>query len=788
MDDTAYTLIGKSHTRANAPRLAAGRGRYVDDIVLPRMLHVAFVRSQVAAGAIRSIDVTGARAMPGVVGVYLGADLAKICKPGIGNSAVAPMLKSPPQHCLAIDRVCWQGEAIVAIVAQSRAIAEDAAELVVVDIEQTDPAVDPEADLAPGAILVHPENGTNLAFQAELGGGDLEAAFAAADRVIEHDFVFGRHTGMPLEPRGILAEYDPTTDRLTVHQSHQVPHQQQDVFSQLLSIPEQRVQVICPDVGGGFGVKLHAYPDELACAAIAKLLGRPVKYVADRMESFVTDAHARDHRVHARLAVKQDGTLLAMEIDDLGVMGAYSLYPRTSLGEGMQVIMLSGAQYRLSAYKGRLRFVMQNKVPTSAVRAVGHPIAASVTEQMVDFAAHELGLDPVAIRRKNQFHDADFPVKTLSGMRFEKLSFDACLDKIVGLMDYDGLRAEQAALRKRGIYRGIGLASFTELTGVGAGFYGPAGIHVSTQDGATVKLEPSGVARCLISITDQGQGTLTGIAQIVAERLGLRVEDIDVVAGDSRVTPYGGGAWASRQLQIGGEAAWAAAGVVRDNVLELAGILLQMEPGRLDLRGGQVVDATTGEARISLADVARIGTFRQDTLPAGYIAELAATRHWVPRDEPYYIANGIQASYLELDPETGIFRLLKHWAVEDCGRVINPLLVDEQIRGGIVMGLGSALYELCQYDETGQLVTGTLMDYLVPMAAEMPDIVVGHVHSIAPGGELGAKGAGEAGAGGAPAAVWCALNDALRPFGARVSQQPFTPEHILDAIAAGWRA
>jgi carbon-monoxide dehydrogenase large subunit len=328
---------------------------------------------------------------------------------------------------------------------------------------------------------------------------------------------------------------------------------------------------------------------------------------------------------------------------------------------------------------------------------------------------------------------------------------------MIALMDYEGLRAEQARLRERGIYRGIGVATFVEITAPGAGLYGPMGVNVSAQDGCTLKLEPSGTLRCLISVTDQGQGTATGIAQIVADVMGIETDDVDVLMGDTRVTPYGGGAWASRGIPIGGETAHAAAVALRANVLALAGALLQTAPETLSLRGGQVCDAS-GLPRFTLAEIARIGTFRQDTLPPGVQPELTVTRHYIPRDEPYFMANGVQACHLELDPETGFIRLLKHWVVEDCGRVVNPLLVDEQIRGGVVQGLGAALFECCQYDEQGQMVTASLLDYLVPMAAEMPEIVVAHVETPSRGTALGTKGAGEAGAGGAAPAVWCAVN------------------------------
>ena len=773
--------IGEPVPRHHARRLVAGRGRYVDDIVLPRMVHIAFVRSPHAHGRIVSLDTVEAAAAPGVIRVITGRDLIDVCRPFQGTATNFPTLKSPLQRALAVEHVCWQGEPLAAIVAETRALAEDAAEKIAVEIELLLAVVDPAAALEAGAALVHNDLGGNLAFAHTVETGSVDDVFGGADHVVAQDFDFGRHTGVPLETRGIIADYDPSTEMLTVHQSHQSPYQMQDVFARLLDLAEHKVQVICPDVGGAFGIKLHAYGDEIAVAAIAKLLRRPVKYIADRLESFVSDAHARDHRISARVAVNRHGRLLAMDVDDVAVIGAYSVYPRTSVGEGLQVIGLTGAPYVLEAYRGRLRVVYQTKTPTSAYRAVGHPIVAAVTEQLIDLAAAEIGMDPIALRRKNFIPDDAYPTKAPSGMKLDQLSLNACLDRITALMDYEGLRKDQARLRESGIYRGIGVATFVEITAPGAGLYGPMGVNVSAQDGCTLKLEPSGTLRCAVSVTDQGQGTATGIAQIVADVMGLEPDQVDIIMGDSRTTPYGGGAWASRGIAIGGETAHAAACALRTNVLALAGALLQATPDQLQLRAGQICDAT-GTPRLALAEAARIGTFRQDMLPAGIQPELTVTRHYIPRDEPYFMANGVQASHLELDPETGIIKLLRHWVVEDCGRVINPLLVDEQIRGGVVQGLGAALFEHCQYDEEGQMITASLLDYLVPMAAEMPEIVVDHVSTPARGTALGAKGAGEAGAGGAAPAVWCAVNDALRPLGARVSHQPFTPERILDAI------
>ncbi|MBT5647773.1 MAG: molybdopterin-dependent oxidoreductase, partial [Rhodospirillaceae bacterium] len=361
-----------------------------------------------------------------------------------------------------------------------------------------------------------------------------------------------------------------------------------------------------------------------------------------------------------------------------------------------------------------------------------------------------------------------------------------CLDACVDIMDYDALRTDQAQAREANVCRGVGVATFVEAAAFGPVYYGPSGARVSTQDGCTVKLEPSGVVRCMTSVTDQGQGTLTGIAQIVADQLGIGMDDIDVISGDSAITPYGGGAWASRGMAMGGEAALQAGKALKANILDLAASILQTSADTLTLGGGEIRDVATGEARMDLAELAKVGYFRQDTLPTGTQPELMVTRHHVP-NTPYYVANGVQGAQVEIDIETGFIKLLGWWMADDCGRVVNPLMVDEQIRGGIIQGIGNTLYEHSQYDETGQLMNASLADYLLPMAGEMPDIKIAHVETPLTNTELGANGIGESGTIGAIAVLWCAVNDALRPLGAQVTKQPFTPEHILDVIAKAGR-
>jgi len=419
---------------------------------------------------------------------------------------------------------------------------------------------------------------------------------------------------------------------------------------------------------------------------------------------------------------------------------------------------------------------------TCQYRAVGHPIAVSITECIVDLAAQKLGIDPAEFRRRNLIADDAYPYTSASGMKFEKLSHHQTLDKLLAMMNYDALRAEQTELRKRGIYRGIGLAAMIEVTNPSPAFYGVGGARISAQDGATLRLDPSGMVNCMVSVTEQGQGTEAIMAQIAADAVGVSIDKVRVITGDTGTTPYGGGTWASRGAGIGGEAVLQSGKTLRAHVLEVAGAILQTGHEMLDVRNNDVVDVRTGEVKLSLAELGRIAYFRPDTLPMDFQSELVVTRHYTPRGYGFAFTNGMQASLVEVDVETGFVKLLKHWCVEDCGTVINPQLVDEQIRGGIVQGIGGVLFEHCIYSDEGQLLNGNMAEYLVPMAAEMPDIEVAHVVTPTKTSELGAKGAGEAGTAGAPGAVMNAINDALRPFQARVTAQPVTPERVLQAL------
>ena len=778
---TERGYIGQSAPRAGAKRLLEGRGAYIDDMRLPRLAHVVYVRSPHAHALIKSMDLSAVKKQPGVIGAFTGSEIAAYCTPWVGVLGHLKGIKSAPQHAVAIDRACWQGEPVAAIVAQTRRQAEDALHFVQVDYEVL-PVIVEMADALKGDYVIHPELGDNICFQRELKTDDFDEAFAKADVVVEKTFKFARHTGVTNEPRAVLADYQPADHSLTVYQATQAPHMMQDIMSRHLGIPESNVRIVCKDVGGSFGIKVHVYPDEMATAALSVMLKRPVKFMADRLESFLSDIHAREHIATVRMACTKEGDILGFDLDDLTGIGPYSVYPRTSGIEGNQVVNLTGGPYKHKAYRAKLNVVFTNKNVTCQYRAVGHPIAVALTEGIVDEGARALGMDPAAFRRRNLIADDAYPYTFPSGLKFEKLSHHQCLDKLLQMMDYDGLRAEQKALREKGIYRGIGLAAMIEVTNPSPAFYGVGGARISAQDGATLRLDPSGMLNVLVSVTEQGQGTEAVFAQIAASMVGVSLDKVRVITGDTAVTPYGGGTWASRGAGIGGEAVLQAGKALKTNILAVAGAVLSVDPATLDVVDNAVVDRLTRVEQMPLAEVGRVAYFRPDTLPMDFQSELTVTRHYTPREFGFTFTNGIQASYVEVDTETGFIKLLKHWCVEDCGTVLNPMLVDEQLRGGVVQGLGGALLEECLYSPEGQMLNGSMADYLVPMAYEMPDIEIGHVSTPTKTSELGAKGAGEAGTAGAPGAVMNAVNDALEGLGERVVEQPMTPERILKAL------
>ena len=772
--------IGARVKRGDDPRLLTGRGRYVDDLTLPRMVHVAFVRSAHAHARLARVVLDAARRAPGVVGVLTGEDVARLCKPYRGVLLHYKGMKTGAMLPLAVGRVRYVGEPIVALAAESRAAAEDAAALVDVEYEPLTPVLTPAAALAPGAPLIHPELGDNLLYETRLAAGDPDGAFAAAHRVWTRTFTTGRHTGVPLEPRGLVADYEPATRALTVWISTQVPHMMQAVLAELFGLPEHRLRVVAPDVGGSFGIKIHVYQDDMAACAMALTLGRPVKFVAGRRESFLSDIHAREQTIRVDVAADRDGVLTAMRASIEAAVGPYSAYPRSSVVEGGQVLRLLPGPYRVRHYDAALRVVAQNKVVTSQYRAVGHPIAAAVTESMVELIARDLGIDPAELRRRNLVRPDDFPYTTAAGNVLDSGSYHAALARLLEVAEYDRLRREQATARREGRHVGIGLACFVELTGPGAQFYGVGGAPISGQEGTTVRLEPGGAVTALVGVTEQGQGTHTALAQIIAAELDVPLDRVAVRSGDTGMVPYGGGTWASRGMPIGGSATLLAARALGDRIRTVAAALLEAHPADVELLEGRALIRGSPERGLSFGDLARAVHFRSNEL-SGVEPSLEATVHYT-NPAAWTFTNGAHLAVVDVDIETGKVRVLRYVAVDDCGRIVNPALVEGQVAGGVAQGLGGALCEHCVYDDAGQLLSATLMDYAVPTAHDVPPIETHHIETPAPSIAGGFKGAGEAGATGAPAAILNAVNDALAPLGVMLTDQPVTPARVIQAL------
>lgn len=775
-----HRAIGSSRPRSDARVFVEGRGCYLDDVPVGRALHVAFLRSPHAKARIGAIQTANAKAASGVIGVYTAADLTAVCS-GWENAPIFPGLVIRTQTALAADEALYVGQPVVAVLAETRALAEDAIELIDVDWEPLAGACQIDEALGRDAARAHSDLADNIAYRSQLGDEPSDDAFKSAAVVVEESFTFHRLTGCSMETRGVIASYLPGDDSLTIHQSHTAPHQLRSLYSAILGFDEGRIRVVCPNVGGSFGIKIHLYADEIATVAIARLVGRPVKFVADRIESFISDIHAREQLLTARLALDGEGRFLGWEATSLLAIGAFSSHPIPSVIEGDETLRVAMSPYRIPYARGNLSVAFQNKTAFGAYRGVGHPIGVAISEYMVDKAAAEMGIEPAELRLRNYFPDDAYPAKTRTGVPLDALSHEQCMKKLLTLIDLPKLRAEHASLRAQRIFRGIGFAAFVERTATNV----PSAMHIrkqTAQDGITLTIDPSGAVRCAISVTDQGQGAHAVIAQVIADALGVSADRVRIVSGDSQATPYGSGVRASRGTSVGGELALKASLKLKAVVLEVAAGLLQVSADALDMHDGVIALAAGGGASISLADLAEIVYFKVPQLPAGPQIHLTISMHF-GHDWPALVpTNGIQASLVEVDVRTGFVRLLRHWAVDDFGTIVNPLLVGEQVRGGIAQGIGQALYEELVYSDEGQLTNGTFADYFVPAAADLPDIVVDHVETPWPHTTLGAKGCGEAGATGAVGAVLNAVNDAIRPLGARITELPMTPERILKAL------
>ena len=767
--------FGAAVRRREDPRLLTGRGRYVSDVDAARLLHVAFVRSAHAHARIQSID---ASAQPGVVAIVTGHD-ASVARHRVRARSALPGYVETEQPVLAWPVTRHVGEAIAAVVGDDRYAVEDAAARVRVEYEPLPAAIDALAALREGAPVVHDAARGNVFLARRFESGDVESALAGAAALVERTFRTNRQCAAPLEGRGGVADWDGAAGRLTLWSGTQIPHLARHLLAEILELPENRVRVVAPDVGGGFGVKAGLYPEDIALCVLARMLGRPVKWVEQRREAMQASAHARDHHYTVRAGFDAGGRLLGLDVRAVCNAGAYSISPWTA---GIEALMAGGlltGPYKLEHYRCQVTAVATHTMPAGPYRGVARPATTFVMERVLDLGARRLGLDPVDVRRVNLVGPADLPHTSPTRLVHDSPTYPVCLEKVVEAIDYGSFRTEQARLRAAGRYLGVGFAVYNELTGLGqAASAGPRMPFRTGHEGATVRMDPSGAVTVLAGVTSQGQGLETTVAQLVAAELAVPLESVRVVLGDTDATPFGLGAFASRQAVIGGGAALRAARAVRDKVLAIAAHVLEAAVDDLDAVDGQVfVRGAPGRA-VATAEIARIAHLETHRLPPHLDPGLDATRFYDPIRGTF--AAGAQAAIVEVAPETGVVSIRRYVCVEDTGRVINPLIVEGQMHGAIAQGIGGALSEHLVYDETGQLLTGTLMEYALPRAAVVPPLETEHIEE--PAANLaGVRGVGEGGTLGPAAVVANAVADALAPFGVEPDELPLSPARVWTA-------
>jgi carbon-monoxide dehydrogenase large subunit len=779
--DLRPKIIGARIRRTEDPRLLTGLGSFVDDRQVAGVLHVAFRRSDQAHARIRAIDSAAARAAPGVAAAFTAADFEGAVNPLRATSRMKGYYATPIRP-LAHEKVRYVGEPVAGIVAESRYLAEDAAERIAIDFEPLPHVADPAEAVRPGAPLLHDEAGTNVLVAREFKRGDVDAALAAAAFRVKARFRMRRRTPLALEPRACLAEYDRSRDALTFYSTTQVPGIIRDCLAEALDMTGNRLHVIAPDVGGGFGGKASLYPEEVFVCAAARQLRRSVKWTSDRMEDFAATDQAFDEIVEAEVGLDSDGRAMALAAEVIGDVGAYSIYPWTAALEPVQVVSFLPGPYRIEHYRGRVQAVATAKAPTGPYRGVGRPTATFVTERLMDMAAARLGLDPKEIRLRNFVRTEDFPYRIGSGIVWDRSGFAECLTAACERIDYEALRRRQAEVRAAGRYFGLGIASYAELTGIGSRISVAPGMPINTgTETASITVDSTGAVTAGFGISSHGQGLETSLAQVIAEHLGARFEDVRIVHGDSAAVAGGSGTYASRSMVLAGGAATLAATDVREKLINAAAHLLEAAPGDLVARDGRVTVAGTDRS-VTFREIARAVYAEMGPLPPEARGELSATKTYDPVFGTTTSATHIAA--VEIDPQTLEITIERFVVAEDCGRLVNPLIVEGQVHGGVAQGIGAALYEEIIYDSEGQLHTASLVDYPVPSACEIPTLEVVHIESESPTTLGGFRGMGEGGTIGAPAAVANAVADALAPLGVEINELPMTPDRLFRLLEA----
>lgn len=765
--------LGARVKRREDPRLITGKATYVDDISLPGILHVAIVRSPHAHAKITVIDTAPALQVPGVVTVWTGKEIAARCGPLPVGPRIRDM-KVPRRYPLVIDdMVRHVGDPIAAVVATDLAAARDAVDRVEVDYTPLAAVTDVEVAMRPDAPVIHPDLGTNICYRTTFGSS-VDEIFARAEVTVSFRLVQQRLIPCAMETRGVVAQH--RGDELTLWTSTQIPHVVKTMLAEIVRIPEHQIRVIAPEVGGGFGSKLDVYGEEALTAALAIALGRPVKWVETRREAFMATTHGRGQVQHVEAAATKDGMISALRLRVLADMGAYSQL--LTLAVPTNTGRMSSGCYRIPAIFAEVIGIFTNRTPTGAYRGAGRPEATFLIERVVDVLAHRLRLDPAEIRRRNFIPPEAFPYKTATGATYDSGNYRPALEKALELVDYAALRTEQRQLRERGRYLGIGIASYVEITGLGAAAALPGGLWES----ATVRVEPTGKVTVLTGSSPHGQGQETSFAQIVSDRLGIGIDDVVVIHGDTRAVPHGVGTYGSRNTALGGSAVYLASERIKEKATKIAAHMLEASPADIVLDGARFAVRGSPERAVQFADVAR-AAYKGARLPAGMEPGLEATHFFAPPDAVFPF--GTHICVVELDPDSGEVTVRRYVAVDDCGNILNPLLVAGQVHGGIVQGMAQALYEEAIYDESGQLLTAGFPDYVVPKAAQVSAFELAHTVTPSPHNPLGVKGVGEAGTIGATPAVVNAVLDALAPFGVEHLDMPLTPRKVWEAIRSG---
>ncbi len=768
------TLVGQRLRRREDPRLITGTATYVDDIKLPGMHYAAIVRSPHAAANIKSIDISKAAAHPGVAAVFVGRDTENVGPVPCGASL--PGLRVPHHNILAIDRVYFVGHPVAVVVATDRYIAADAADLVEIEWDVLPAIADPVKAISGSAPAVHPQWPDNKAFDFHQEHGDIDKAFAEADVVIKQRITSQRLIPAAMEGRGVVAEWRAADRQLNLYSSTQIPHLMRTLVGMMLGIEENRLRVITPEVGGGFGSKLNVYAEEALMGFVAMKIGKPVKWIESRRENFLCTIHGRGHVDDYEIAAKKDGTILGIKLHIMQDLGAYHQLLGPAIPT-LSVLMMPGL-YRTQNIRADITGIFTNCVPTDAYRGAGRPEATHGIERMIDMLAAELKMDPAEIRLKNFVRNDEFPFGTATGLTYDSGDYAAPLKKALDTVDYTELRAEQTEARKQGRLMGIGMSTYGEICALGPSPATPAGGWES----ATVKIEPTGKVTVLTGASPHGQGEETTFAQIAGDELGVGIDDVLVLHGDTAIVQYGIGTFGSRGTAVGGTALYFALQDLKAKIKKFGAMLLESDD--VTFADGFVTDNKTGNSK-SIQEIAG-ATYRAMKLPPNTEPGLMATHFWEPPN--FTFPFGAHIAVTEIDRDTGAVSIKRYVAVDDCGNLLNPLIVDGQVHGGVAQGLGQALWEEAVYDDNGQLVTGEFTDYVMPKAHMMPWIESSHTITPSPVNPLGVKGVGEAGTIGCSPCVVNSVVDALSTLGVKHIDMPMTPEKLWKLINAGGAA